>query len=178
MKEFRRLLRQLCLTIRHFNFSSLCCPYGPLTVFAALFGFVAMVLTYSAAFGCSLFEATSSNQQNEGSYGLWSMQGIAFNSVNGNSLDNYACYSYDSIVPFGDVRAYLDGPMKAGRAFAAMTAIVAAPLWITIMMLCCVSFGYVREVFQILMLLCVFVGTAILLELVRATWKDGRPKYP
>ena len=151
---------------------SLCCAYGPLTTFPAISSFFAVVFTYAAAFGCSLFRS-GNNDASVGSWGLWTVQGLQINlELDSVYASNY-CYPYTQVVPYGDAGAFLDGPMKAGRAFSAIAAILSGPLWITIMMLCCVSFGNNRAIFQVIMLLCTFVAVMILLELVRSVACGG-----
>ncbi|GKY99746.1 hypothetical protein MPSEU_000928500 [Mayamaea pseudoterrestris] len=142
----------------------MCCAYGPLTTFPAIVSFFATILTYSAAFGCSLF-TSGNNQASVGSWGLWTVEGRQINLELDATLYDYVCYSYAQVVPFGDPSAFLDAPMKAGRAFSAIAATLAGPLWVTIMMLCCVNFGNNRVIFKVISLWCVFVGVMILLEL-------------
>lgn len=146
----------------------MCCAYGPLTTFPAIVGFFAMVLTYCGAFGCSLFESGTNgdNEATVGSFGLFSVQGIEINMSMNSDLMDHGCYSYTNVVPFKDPSYYLDAPMKAGRAFASMAAIFAMPLWVTIMMLCCVSFGSNTLIFPVIVSLCTLTGIFTILILV------------
>lgn len=143
----------------------MCCAYGPLTTFPAVIGAFAAIFTYSAAFGCSLFRS-GNNDASLGSWGLWSVEGVQINLELQTAYIDFVCYPYTQVVPFGDPGAFLDAPMKAGRAFSAIAAILAGPLWIAIMMLCCVNFGNNRSIFAWIMVLCTFVAVMVLLELV------------
>jgi hypothetical protein len=146
----------------------MCCAYGPLTTFPAITSSFALLFTFIAAFGCSLFQA-GNNHASVGNWGLWRVEGVQVNlHVADSALVSDACYPYSQVVPFGNPSSFLDGPMKAGRAFSAIAAILAGPLWITILMLCCVNFGDNKSVFRVITIWCAVVAVMILFELVSA----------
>ncbi|GKY99747.1 hypothetical protein MPSEU_000928600 [Mayamaea pseudoterrestris] len=137
-----------------------CCAYGPWIVLPAILALISATLTYTAVFGCSLF--TSTDDDTFTTSGLWTTQAATYVT---DDIFVLSCLPYDQVFYNGVAPFIMDASLKAGRVFGAMAATLAGPLWIVVMLLCCMNFGRSKIIFWVIMALCVVLAVLMLLML-------------
>ena len=79
------------------------------------------------------------------------------------AVESYGTYNYNN----GDYYYDKSGANIATEAFALLVMILVGPLYLAIMLLCCVSFGRKRAIFKVTMILCFLVAALLVFMLVR-----------
>jgi hypothetical protein len=154
-----------------FLLCSVCCPY-PLLAIPGVLSFVAMVLTWVAAFDCHFFEITYYDSSASGSIsrsvGLWAVEEHgSMGTMNDDFYDSGYCIGWNEVYYSQTLSSDdLDGAMKAARAFGMMTSILSLVAFILIMIPACVSYGNHDTFVKFVAAILVFLGVFTILDLV------------
>jgi hypothetical protein len=134
--------------------------------------FIALVLTWIAAFDCNFyrityFDSTESRSVTVG-IGLWTIE--SKNTVVSDDYYGYGadyCAGYDQFYSDTPLTSDdLDGAMKAARAFGMMTSIVSLICFVLILIPSCVSYGDNHLFTKVVAAILVFLGIFTMLDLV------------